>query len=180
MLSDSLSDFQSFLQEGQSLSRALTELRAEVVRYSAPTWGYGNFVTNALLDAIKQLRKAEKKGKPEMLLRLLTMSELVQRVCGLNMGTDEELEKDLQLAFNGTRYKLKTATAEELKMIGAAPLDETDALEMPKYNFTHQAGITKIKTIEVLQVESQVQSEFRRKKTANVFTLSGKPYKPAC
>ena len=179
MLTDSLSDFQSFLLDGKSLSSALTELRADVIHYSASDLRYGKFVINALLDAIRQIRKAAKKDKPEMLLRLLIMSELVQRVCGFDMGSDGELEEGLQLAFNGTRFKLKTATAEELNLIGAAPLDETFAREMPKYNVTHDSEIKKIQTIGVQKNETKVQSLSLMVKRNNVFTLRGRPYQRA-
>jgi hypothetical protein len=115
-----------------------------------------------------------------MLLRLLTMKELVERVCGFDMGSDEELAEGLQLASNGTRYKLKCVTAEELKVMGAAPLDETDARELPKYNVAAESELANTEISNVPEDDSKVHLLTLIGKRTNVLDLCGRPYQPAC
>lgn len=180
MLSDAIHEFHFSMRKGKSLNNALTELREEVVRYSADFYCYPKFITKALVDAITQLQRTGIKDKPEMLLRLLTMLELVFRYCAGGQSTIEELEIGLNLAFNGTRYKLKAFTANRLKRMGAAQLDETNALEFPTYPLAKDPKTSKNKTPKALSVDARSPTAPIRARTSNVFTLSGRPYTPDC
>lgn len=170
MLSDSLDEFQMYLLDKEPLSTALKRLEEDVRHYASPDWDYPDYVIDALLDGITAVRKRT-PNKAEALLRLLTMAELVIRVCGFGLGTNEQLRAALEAAAAGKRYKLKTMTTKELAVMGAAPFDASKAQTFPPRSKTAKAKPQGTSKEAELPVASKCS-------VTNVFTLDGRPYTP--
>lgn len=170
MLSDSLDDFQMSLLDKESLSIALDRLEEFVHHYASPDWDYPDYVIDALLDGITAVRKST-PDKAEALLRLLTISELVIRVCGFGLGTNEQLRAAIDAAATGQRYKLKTMTAKELAVMGAAHFDPSKARTFPPRSKAATAKTLGTNKATGLPITPKCPS-------TNVFTLDGRPYTP--